>query len=198
MKKIILGLIATIMIGNLTFGQSKISFLDIKNKEIAIIIDNKNNSFKEYYLFQYDNQDFSNLSNKELFGNVKLSENNLIISSNNIEYIFTISENRNGEKYIFNGYGLSHRIGDFSIGKNINPEFIYNAIFNKALGGDLFDGGSVSITCHSGGPGATSCSVKASSISVGTAECSVSCSAGFYACCDDTKGECRCVANPKK
>ena len=66
MKKVIFGLIAALLIGNLTFGQSKISFLDIKNKEIAIIIDNNNNSFKEYYLFQYNDFDFSILSKNEL------------------------------------------------------------------------------------------------------------------------------------
>ena len=58
MKKLVFGLIATILLTSYSFGQSKISFLDIKNKEIAIIIDNNNNTFKEYYLFQYDNQDF--------------------------------------------------------------------------------------------------------------------------------------------
>ena len=78
------------------------------------------------------------------------------------------------------------------------PEFIYNIIFNRALGGSEFGGGdSVAITCHSGGPGSTACSVKESSISVGTAECSVTFSTGFYACCDDTVGECRCVATKK-
>ena len=198
MKKLVFGLIATILLTSYSFGQSKISFLDIKNKEIAIIIDNNNNTFKEYYLFQYDNQDFDFFLNKELIGNIEIVNNNLIIITDKIKYLFAINDENKDEKIIFKGYGLSQRKGDFRILENLNQPNIYHIIINRLLGGSELEGnGQTGIRCLSGGVGTSSCEVTPSTANIGAASCKVTCSTGYYSCCDDSVGECRCVANPK-
>jgi len=196
MKKLLFGLIATVLFGNLSFGQNKISFLDIKGKEIAIIVDNTDNSFKEYYLFQYQNQDFSKLSNKVVTGFVEIINDNLIIKSNDVTFTFTLNNNGSLDN-IYYGYGLSHRIGEFKIMNNQNPSYIYDLIVGKTAIDGSIDGSTGSLSCNSGGKGSSECSVKASSMNLGTSECSVKCNSGFYACCDDTRGECRCVEEKK-
>lgn len=48
--------------------------------------------------------------------------------------------------------------------------------------------------CHSGGPGATQCSINAGTTIVGvgiSAGCSVTCSSGYYACCGI---HCTCIS----
>lgn len=47
--------------------------------------------------------------------------------------------------------------------------------------------------CHSGGPGSTQCSINAGTTIIGvgvSAGCSVTCGAGYYACCGLT---CTCI-----
>jgi hypothetical protein len=57
------------------------------------------------------------------------------------------------------------------------------------------DGGGSSYTCSSGGPGSTSCSVSTDGggggITGGTS-CSVTCSSGYYACCNAWENKCQC------
>ena len=43
----------------------------------------------------------------------------------------------------------------------------------------------ICLNCQSGGPGATACST-------GSGGCSVTCSTGYYACCDQSSNNCRC------
>ena len=50
-------------------------------------------------------------------------------------------------------------------------------------------------TCNSGGVGSSSCSVEQGFPT--TQVCSVSCNAGYYACCNTTSFTCTCKANPK-
>jgi hypothetical protein len=197
MKNIVFGLIATVLFGNLSFGQNKISFLDIKGKEIAIIVDNADNSFKEYYLFQYQNQDFSKLSSKIVTGFVEIINDNLIIKSNDVTFTFALNNNGSLDN-IYYGYGLSHRIGEFKIMNIQNPLYIYDLIVGETAIDGSIDGSTGSLSCNSRGKKSSECSVKDSTINVGAAECSVKCDPGFYACCDDTIGECRCIEEKNK
>jgi hypothetical protein len=51
-------------------------------------------------------------------------------------------------------------------------------------------GGSSTTTCSNGGPGATQCSMEITVAGTG-GSCSVSCAAGYYACCNSSG--CKCV-----
>jgi len=87
------------------------------------------------------------------------------------------------------GYGLSRRVGLFTFSPIEDPVAIYDVI--PGVSDPIVNGKK--LDCHSGGPGAEECSVKPSDINVGAPECSVKCGKGYYACCDDTRGECRCL-----
>jgi len=60
---------------------------------------------------------------------------------------------------------------------------------------DLFEGGAgasgSTYTCSSGGPGSTSCSVEVGA-GGGSTGCNVSCSSGYYACCNSYVNKCQC------
>ncbi len=68
----------------------------------------------------------------------------------------------------------------------------YNPYSPSAIEGERVEGSAVS--CGSGGPGSTSCSVKAEIMGIAQ-ECSVTCGAGYYACCSPMQGTCKCVKN---
>ena len=77
--------------------------------------------------------------------------------------------------------------------KGNDKDIIYETIVSKVA---LIDISSVGggLKWLSGGPGSSACSVTPSDLSLGTPTCSVTCNSGYYACCDDRVGECRCVA----
>jgi hypothetical protein len=87
------------------------------------------------------------------------------------------------------GYGLNHEIraaapartGRVRATEECSDPFL--CPFDQDPGGGGSGGGS----CQSGGPGSTSCTVNSSSGS-----CSVSCSAGYYACCNFDPPRCNC------
>ena len=93
------------------------------------------------------------------------------------------------------GYGLSvandsHKISDF-LNLGLNQKAVYTVpSYIPSLAG----GGS---SCSLGGTGASQCSVTNGTLG-GGAGCSVTCSAGYYACCNDDTVICNCVANPTK
>jgi hypothetical protein len=53
---------------------------------------------------------------------------------------------------------------------------------------------SGSYSCSSGGPGSTSCSTSSGIGNLGTS-CQVSCSSGYYACCNAYENKCQCRPN---
>lgn len=190
MKKLFLCLITALLFSNLSFCQ-KAKLIDAKGNELAVIINiDETNSFKEYYIFQYSNKDFSEISTEKDASIIEINKEFIKIKVNNDVVILTINTNyKNENEKIYFGYGLSKRLGNFSLIKDyLNPTSIINIVLvNNVL--------KSKGTCHSGGAGATECSVTPSNISVGTPSCSVKCGTGYHACCDDTKGECNCVVN---
>lgn len=106
----------------------------------------------------------------------------------------------------YSGYGLSynHSTWDAMKVKKTPYHLPYNILHyadkqNPALSRTLPKAGEVEPNetnpknpCTSGGGGATQCSIDGA---FGTG-CSVTCSAGYYACCDDNKVVCYCVKNP--
>lgn len=93
------------------------------------------------------------------------------------------------------GIGLSHNKGQTTVSIAQQLDRTGRVSTNcVACGGvlnpDPSTGGGGGAACGSGGPGSTSCSVTSSGNS-----CSVSCAAGYYACCNGIAGDtyCRCV-----
>jgi len=192
MKKLLFGILATVLFSP-AFAQNA-RLIDIKGSEIGILVNVKeDNSFKEYFLFQYKDFDFSNLVKSKEVKIVQASKNVLILNCDNNLISFTIDGNHKQEDATtYSGYGLSKRNGNFSLNKQVsNP----TSVPDYVLIDNVQHRSISSITCHSGGAGATECSVTPSSVNVGAAGCTVSCGSGFHACCDDTRGECRCIQN---
>lgn len=178
--------------------KNRIAVLDMHELAVMIDYDSKNKTFKKYFLFEFKEKlpiDFSRFSEIKL---VESTSTYLKLVCDKNEVCLNIEE---GKKHNFgtqiNGFGLSERIGNFSLNTkklnhditNLSELFMINSIESEETG---------KITCYSGGPGSTSCSVKPSNISLGTPECSVTCSSGYHSCCDDVKGECKCNPNPTK
>lgn len=200
MKKIFFSLITTITFFYSSFSQHKVNLIDIPNVEVAFLIDlQSNDTFKDYFLLQYSNNDLRNLN---------LSDN-LILNDFNKDYIkikdlnsnkitvFTLDSNyRNSNETIIYGFGFSKKSNNFKLNlANSTPKTVLDIIeYNGRLpfGNDFNEGG---LDCDSGGVGSSECSTTGSdlgSIPGGGGGCSVKCNPGYYACCDGGANECRC------
>lgn len=117
MKKALFGIIAIVMfvfVGN----AQKASVLDIKNKEIAFIVNQKSdNTFSDYYLFQYNTSDFSFLKNYKSLTIESVDEYSIILNCDNLKKV-KFSINGNGD---FKGYGMYHRKSNFYNKKTQKP-----------------------------------------------------------------------------
>jgi hypothetical protein len=192
MKKFIFGLIATVMFGFVGNAQKSVKLVDIKGLEMAIIIDlQKNNSFSEFYLFQYNDLDFSKLITANNVTLVQASLDNIILKNDSEVLSFSIL-GKNNEFNKFIGYGISKRNGKFKLINYENPKEAMDLILSNNQVHR-----TAAITCHSGGVGSTECSATPSDLNVGAASCSVHCGTGYHSCCNDTVGECKCKPNPK-
>lgn len=193
MKKTVFALVMTILFYCNGMAQRKVSLIDIKGVEMAVILDKDDDHFKEFYVFQYEGatgfvNSYSSItliaSDKET---IKLKADEDILT-------FTLIKGySNPNEKIVYGYGLSHRNGDYRLIDSQNPSSVMDLLnlTNVALSGDL--------SCHSGGVGSSECSTTGSDLGQipgGGGGCSVKCNNGYYACCDGAKNECRC--NPEK
>lgn len=173
-----------ILLSVVSYSQQRVRLADLAGTEIGILIDvQQDNTFTQYFVFQYEGSlfDVSRASNITL---VSSTDKTVKISFGGKVYAFTIDSNyTNANEQIYYGYGLSKRSGAFKLVIPVGDiSTLMEAItFNNSFAGRL--------TCHSGGVGSTECSTG----SLGSS-CSVSCGSGYYACCDDTKNECRCIS----
>jgi hypothetical protein len=114
---------------------------------------------------------------------------------------------RNGDRYsqrnvmVLHGYEIGHNTVDpgYSLQDVLRePEEAVSRCIGEVCGGgalgESFRAQSIKTNsppggtnCNSGGQGSTSCSIDA-----GTASCSVTCSANYYACCNFVGPACRC------
>jgi hypothetical protein len=165
---------------------------DLPGNEVGVLLDLKtDNTFPEYFLFQYSDPIFD-VSKARNLTFVSATSDMVKFKDLSKTYTFTIDPNyRNSSETIYYGYGLSDKKANYTLVIPPGPilTLMDAVMFNRALVGD--------ITCHSGGVGSTECSISSSPIT-GGGGCSTKCGQGYYACCDDTKNECRCKANPIK
>ena len=95
------------------------------------------------------------------------------------------------------GYGISVLTGKWDLEKLTTNKF--SSAFDKLDYSNqlmnivpLTGGGGGAPNCTSGGAGASECSIEET---IG-GKCSVTCQAGYYACCDSRTVKCNCVKNP--
>jgi hypothetical protein len=183
MKNLVFGLIATIIMHSNSFAQSKVDLLDIKGVELAIILDMKTDkTFKEFFVFQYNENDFSKIKSSSTISLLETTEDKVSIICDNEIITFTINNDyANKNDKIYFGYGLSHRKGVFKLLNFNNPTTLMDVVSVNGIQ-------SNKLNCHSGGKGSTECSTESA---IG-GSCSVKCGNGYYSCCDDTRNECRC------
>ena len=197
MKKLIITfIIGTLLTTNLT-AQKKGSFENVNGIELGIIIDKKiDNTFSEYFLFQYKNLNLTVLRNYNSVTLLEYTPNTIKLTCDGRVITFTNDNNyRNNNETIYLGYGVSHRKGgSYSIDRLANPKSIHDLILVGGRRAFLGEFGGGSLTCHSGGVGSTACSADSGTLS-GGGGCGVTCGTGYHACCDDTKNECRCIGN---
>jgi len=192
MKKIIFGLIATVLFTIMLFGQTNINLINIEGSEIAFIKNiRKDNTFSDYYILQYDNIDFTNLLKLKNLVLVDENPNSITLKCDSDTYLFT-NKSITNIKNQFQGYGLSNRKGIFKLIPIDSPTSLNQIISSN---GKLDP--NRGLECLSGGVGSTGCTVTPSNLNPGTASCSLTCGSGYHSCCNDVVGECRCVANPK-
>lgn len=195
MKKVILGLtmiLASLFSNLVNASNHKIDIIDISNNELVFVLDRTaNNTFTEYFVFQYESSDFSFLGQKNTFSLVGYTSSSITIQCDNEQITFSSGFGENTSTHFF-GYGLSKRKGTYNLSTPLPPSGDIFDVVIRPMTSAMAGGAPKKITCHSGGVGSTSCSAESGSLG-GGGSCSVTCSAGYYACCDDTKNECKCI-----
>lgn len=188
MKNIIaLFIVTTLIFCKNTNAQSinnKITIIDIQGQELLFLVNVTNGKFKELYALQYQQQNFNFLNTHHQFNLLSANENDIVISTETSVLHFTKNELPNA----YNGFGIYHMKNDFSLNVISNGNFDDVIKAPKLMNAPS----SHPTTCTSGGVGASDCSVS-SGTALSTVSCSVSCKDGYYACCDDNIGKCKCI-----
>jgi hypothetical protein len=192
MKKIVFGLIATVVFGHIGNAQKKVTIVDIKGIEVGIFVDvDEKDSFKEFYLFQYNEQNLQQILEKKLALS-EIGKDFIRLKSDRGENIlFTLNpELKREEDISIDGYGLSFRKGNYTLISVENPTLISDLLL---LNGERI---APATKCDSGGAGSSECSTDGGAAGFG-ASCSVKCNKGYYSCCNDNLNECRCRPEKK-
>ncbi len=155
--------------------------------------------FEEMYWVQMNENKAINITDEMFMGHINREEQKLLVfSDNSLAYFFAFDEDVVQEQpdgiIAEKCYGISKQYGLFRLTTNYfeNVSNIFDILVSVPFSDlPLSEYGS-ELDCTSGGPGATECSVDSSIASVATG-CSVSCSDGFYACCDSSTSVCKCV-----
>lgn len=159
------------------------------NNDIAILLNGEKDVFEEAIIFQGD--DLSKLDVKKLekigIKEHRFDGNKLILVANNKETYEFNPKGKNISEKSFGGYGLSKRKGRMVLERYQSDTNIFNLIHSETITYDKMLESVTNTKCHSGGEGATDCSLKSD-----TMECSVTCRDTYYACYDDTRKECIC------
>lgn len=193
---ILLTLFISINFVNAQNQTSKVKFFnDVKittsstSKTLTIKVNEENKKFNNVFVLLLKNteainnfKDFENLK-----GNIVFDKKTLKITSGSKSISFSIQDSKEKNVEVL---GISRFQGNFDSDEEIrfNP-YIGEIISNESLT-------SRTMQCTAGGPGSNQCGVSSEIMGVMT-QCEVSCNTGYYACCDDGIGKCKCVQNGK-
>ncbi|WP_143065627.1 T9SS type A sorting domain-containing protein [Flavobacterium urocaniciphilum] len=162
------------------------------NNEISILI-NQDEKNIENYIIQFEESSVLKLEGEytdfQIIFDLKNKQLNIKISDK--IYYFIIDRKISNENF-YSCIGLSKRIGDFEIKKGNSNTSFFDLNINKLSSNNS----TLSMSCTSGGTGATECSVNSTIGPVSTG-CQVSCGTGYYACCNDDTTVCKCIAKSK-
>jgi hypothetical protein len=161
-----------------TSTEIDVKFHHNHTNELLITLNQKNNEFKNYFIVQSETRFKRDLFINDSYS-IVLNSNNLILSNNSRHIIFTLNDEKLNN---YNNNKTTNYISVYGISKRFSGDVVLNLDEKNKRQGEL--------TCHSGGEGASECSSESGSPLGGN--CSVSCREGYYACCDDTKNECKC------
>ena len=161
-----------------------VQFHSLKKNELLATTDlDDKDDFKHYYFIQSDKKiDLNKLENS--FYEIEFNDSYLIFKGKRNNIIFSIDDNNIGsfksnKDIYFSVFGISKR----HTGKNSLNLKSPSLRFGR-------------LECHSGGEGSSECSTESGAPLSGN--CSVKCRNTHYACCDDTRNECKCIQNGKK
>ena len=161
------------------------------SKTLTIKINEENSKFSDVFVLLLKNNDvisnFRNFNNN--IGNIIFDKKTLKIENKNQSIMFTVENSK--EDNSVEVLGISRFHGEFNSEDEIR--------FNPYIGG-LISNESLTarpMNCTAGGPGSNQCGVSSEIMGVMT-QCEVSCNTGYYACCDDGVGKCKCIQNNKK
>jgi hypothetical protein len=194
MKKLSLFLFAFIAFCSCPKSTPSLVLADIQGNQCALMMNlQPNNTFTDYYIFQYSTAKIFDVTTAHVNSLITATTDMLKMNVDGHTVTFTVNPGyTNPNETIYYGYGLQHTHGPYVLALPTHDiSTFYEAI---SLDGSAPDAGET-VTCHSGGQGATGCSVT-SAVITGGSGCSVKCGAGYYACCDDTKNECPCIKYP--
>jgi hypothetical protein len=187
MKKLFV--LVILLLSICTHAQTKIKLIDIPNVEVGILLNvNEKNSFSELYVFQYSQYDLSKLLTAKSITLVDSDKDHVRLNVDENIYLFSLNPKlQKSNETLINGYGLSHRSGNYSISLIEKPTTVTD---------DLLLNGVSSVgkarKCDSGGAGSSECMTSAGALGGGS-QCSVKCNKGYYSCCNDNVNECTCV-----
>ncbi len=163
-----------------------------ENDAYSVVIPNS----KKYVILYNKTQSYISIIGV-MDGNYSFAKENILANSklNSLRF-----------KEEFYGYGMSFLTGSWDVAKikQTQYKFWYNMLDyadsnNPGFASHLPQPGGTETNiapgggspCTSGGIGSSGCSTE------GTLNaCSVTCNAGYYACCDDNRMKCYCVPNP--
>lgn len=192
------------------FQSNRLEVQTTEDSEIMILQQSsvKSNVYETAYVLQTEEQrlNIQKSSSKEsiLFENAILikSESELVFFGvdldENIQLLRKLQDKIGNQKIVsYFGYGFSKIKGEWSVGEKSLDKSAYSYLgkSNKLNKSGREDAGGGGIICTSGGPGSTSCSIGTEVATIGTS-CSVSCSAGYYACCKSSNTTCKCIKEP--
>ena len=111
----------------------KVKMIDVKNSEIAVIVDiKKDGTFSNYYVFQYQNNDFKALVKCKNIKLIQATSSLITLNCDNKIISLSIDKSyvRKREK-VYYGYGLAKYYGNFKLKENVlNPESCNDWILN--------------------------------------------------------------------
>ena len=178
-----------LMLGSMNlYGQTKVEIIDYVGTELQFIINrsSENNQFSKYYSLQYHGTTTTSfLTSLNNFTLNSVSPTHISITANNGQTIVFSIQNEDTNANVI-GYGFGEHHGAFSFNHQIDNPFIWDLVVQEKKNPKPKD-----FDCDSGGEGANQCSTEGGIATVSTG-CSVTCNVGYYACCDQSKAECKC------
>jgi hypothetical protein len=169
----------------LIFEAENLAFQVTKTEDLALICETKDDY--HIFIFQTDHELRDNFSNI-IISRIVYLDHIIIVNSNEGKYYFSVKNQHaeiirkmipENQNYIAEIYGQGLAYNEIKKENTNNPEFLIEQLTSSRTF-SLHSKG-----CGAGGEGSSSCSIDG---------CSVTCSEGYYACCNHGwPDSCKCI-----